>query len=287
MQYTSNVNERNIYFQEDLEGSEAPHLKIKFLVPAIWALIVSTGVYTSLAYRTAKQEVDEVGIYKQSRANWAISRETSSFPYVNRSPPTPTEVATRAWSQTDPMSKLSWSLIGFNGAVHLTKFVAPSAWSKLWHIPVTNRNYTLLTSVFVHSGPMHLAVNMFAMYQFLPITGRSALFRGDTNHMLSFFLATGVMSGVTQHAASVVFKHGRAYSAFIPSGGASGALFAVFAAFCMEYPRSEVGILFIPFHIEAQYFLPAVMLFDLIGMVRGFGLGLGHGVCIQLSYSDG
>lgn len=212
-QYTLNANEHKTYFQEDPELNEVPEVKVKFLAPAIWALTVSTGIYISLAYLTARQEVEEVGIYKPSGANWVPSRQSSSSPYTNRGPPTFTEVASRAWSQTDPMSKLSWSLIGFNGAVHLSKFVTRDAWYKLWHVPVTNRNYTLLTSTFVHSGPAHLGFNMFAMYQFLPAVGQSGLFSGDTNHVLSFYLATGIMASYAQHAASTIFKRGRPYSA--------------------------------------------------------------------------
>ncbi|KAL1597898.1 hypothetical protein SLS60_008386 [Paraconiothyrium brasiliense] len=132
---------------------------------------------------------------------------------------------------------------------------------------------------------------MYAMYNFLPATGYSKLFRGDANHMLSFFLSTGVLSGLAQNVASTIFKQGRPYSAFIASGGASGALFAVFGAFCMEYPTQGVGIILIPYYIEAQYFLPIVMAFDLVGMIRGFKfVSLGHaahlsGATIGMAYS--
>ncbi len=127
---------------------------------------------------------------------------------------------------------------------------------------------------------MHLGINMYALYNFLPVTGYSSTFRGDTNHMLSFFVATGLVSGLAQHIAGTIFTRGRPYSPFIPSGGASGALFAVLGTFCMQYPNAGLGVILIPYHVEAQYFLPAVMLFDLVGMVRGFSfVNLGHAVC--------
>ena len=268
---TDDTNQHHEHFQEEPEEPELPKVKIKFLSPAIWALTVSSGVYVSLAYFTAKKELEDTGPYKLLQGNFS--------PYINRGPPTPTEVAARAWRETDPMTKLSWSIIGFCSTVHLSGTVARTAWQNLWHIPATNRNFTLLTSTFVHAGMLHLGVNMYAMHNFLPATGYSSIFRGDTNHMLSFFVASGLISGLAQHVASTIFTRGRPYSVFIPSGGASGALFAVLGAFCMQYPTTGLGVILIPYYVEAQYFLPAIMLFDFVGMVRGFSfINLGHAV---------
>lgn len=124
---------------------------------------------------------------------------------------------------------------------------------------------------------------MYAMANFVPPTGYSKLFRGDTTHMLSFFLSTGVLSGLAQHFAGMFFKHSRINAPFTPAGGASGALFAIFGAFCLEYPTQGVGIILIPYYMEAQYFLPVVMAFDLVGMVRGFpGVNFGHAVSARV-----
>ncbi|OAG09720.1 uncharacterized protein CC84DRAFT_1137600 [Paraphaeosphaeria sporulosa] len=282
--YPPNLNEEGHF----PGGGEIPKVKIRFLAPTIWAITVSTGIYVSLAYFTAKSELESKSPYSLFRGNSRGSSYSISTP---NGPPTPTEVVTRAWRNADPMSKLSWGLIGVNGAVHLSSLVAPRVWQHLWHIPATNRHYTLFTSTFVHSGLMHLGVNLYALYNFLPATGYSSLFRGDTNHMLSFFLSTGVLSGLAQHFASMIFRQGRAYAPFISSGGASGALFAVFGAFCMEYPTQGVGIILIPYYMEAQYFLPIVMAFDLVGMIRGYSfVQFGHaahlsGACIGAAYS--
>lgn len=260
-------------------GEEIPNVKVRFLAPTIWAITVSTGIYISLAYFTAKNELQSKSPYQLFQGNSRPARAPSYSTYASNGPPTPTEVVTRAWRDADPMTKLSLGLIGVNGAVHLSGLVAQRAWQHLWHIPATNRNYTLFTSTFVHSGPMHLGVNLYALYNFLPATGYSRLFRGDSNHMLSFFLSTGVLSGLAQHFAGMIFKQGRAYAPFIASGGASGALFAVFGAFCMEYPTHGVGIILIPYYMEAQYFLPIVMAFDLVGMIRGYSfVSFGHAV---------
>jgi rhomboid-like protein len=48
----------------------------------------------------------------------------------------------------------------------------------------------------------------------------------------------------------------------------------------MQYPNAGLGIILLPFHFEAQYVLPAIMLFDFVGMVRGYSfVNFGHAVC--------
>jgi rhomboid-like protein len=55
----------------------------------------------------------------------------------------------------------------------------------------------------------------------------------------------------------------------------------MFGVFCMQYPDAGVGIIFVPVYIAAQYFLPAIMAFDLYGMTVGFKrLNLGHAVSV-------
>jgi rhomboid-like protein len=258
-------------YQHAEEEPQFPNVRVRFLRPAIFAFSVSTVVYVSLAYVEAKKEL------KPRRINdyvpqWSLPRRT---------PPTPTEVVTRTWDQLNPMAKLSCSLIGVNSAIHLTKFVAPQYWSMLWHMPARNVNYTLLTSTFVHGGPLHLGINMYAAWNFLPAVGYSKLFREDTNHVISFYITAGLLSGYAQHVAGAVFRQGRAIPPkFIPSGGASGALFAILGVFCTQYPDSGIGIMFVPYYADAQYVLPVIMLFDLVGMVRGYSfVNLGHAVC--------
>ncbi|KAF2240949.1 hypothetical protein BU26DRAFT_611160 [Trematosphaeria pertusa] len=271
--------------EEKIPG-QFPKVKVRYLRPAVYAISVSSGIFIFLAYMEAREELKPKAI-ENAFPQWQIQR---------RAPPTPTEVATRAWDELTPISKLSWGIIAANGAVHLTSFVAPRYWHMLWHTPAANANFQLFTSTWVHSGPMHLLFNMWACHNFLPSTGYSRLFEGDPYHTLSFYLSAGLISGYAQHLTTM-FARARAGipAIFIPSGGASGALFGVFAAFCMQYPDAGVGILFVPYYMDAQYFLPAIMLFDFVGMVRGYSfVNFGHAahlagasMGIVYSYFDG
>jgi rhomboid-like protein len=255
---------------------EEVKIHVRYLRPAIWALLVSGGIFTGLAYLEAKKELKP-----KKSSGWF---EAPQWGMQRRTAPTPTEMATQWWGQLNSMSKLSCGIIAANSAVHLSSFVAPRVWDSMWHIPARNVNYTLLTSAFVHSGPMHLFVNMYATYNFLLPVGYSRAFEGNTNHVLSFFLATGVISGFAQHWATLITPQKRAIpEALIRCGGASGALLGILGVFCMEYPNAGLGIIFIPVHFDAQYVLPAVMLFDFIGMIRGYSfVNFGHAVSCPL-----
>jgi rhomboid-like protein len=253
-------------------GEEPPWFNhpVNFLGPAAFALFASFAIYTSFAVLEAKRELAPERL-QDYIPQWQPARRT---------PPTPSEVVTRAWNELNPMAQLTGGLIATNSAVHLTKFVAPRFWTQLWHVPANGRIHSLFTSMFVHGGPMHLGINMYAAWNFLPAVGYSKAFRGDIYHMSSFYLAAGLLSGYAQHVASAVFRQGHVMPPrWTPSGGASGALFAVLGVFCTQYPTQGVGIIFVPYYMDAQYVLPAVMLFDFVGMVRGYKFAnLGHAV---------
>lgn len=262
------------YEENEPPNNPWPKVRVRYLRPAIWSLTVTAGIFSGLAYYQAKKEIEQA----KKAANWFQAPQWGM--QSRAGPPSATELATRWWKELNPISKVTWGIIGANSAVHLSSFLVPRYWDLLWHTPARNVNYTNFTSMFVHSGPMHLAVNMWATYNFMLPVGYSNLFEGNGPHVGAFFLATGVLSGYAQHLTTMFTKNRRIIpEIFIRGGGASGALFGILGAFCMEYPTAQLGILFLPIHFEAQYFFPAVMLFDLIGVIRGYSfVNFGHAV---------
>jgi rhomboid-like protein len=119
---------------------------------------------------------------------------------------------------------------------------------------------------------------MYATYNFMIPVGYSRAFEGNPYQVLSFFLATGVLSGFAQHWATLISPQKRSIpETLIRCGGASGALLGILGVFCTQYPHAGLGIILLPFHFEAQYVLPAIMLFDFVGMVRGYSfVNFGH-----------
>ncbi|KAL6161303.1 hypothetical protein ACJBU6_00423 [Exserohilum turcicum] len=257
---------------QDAILEQLKHVRVRYLRPAIWAIAVSSGIFLGLSYLEAKRELKDAST---STGGWL---PTPQWTMPRRTPPTPTEVVTGTWNNVDPISRITYGIIGANSGIHLSSFLVPRTWDTLWHLPARNVNYTQFTSMFVHSGALHFFVNMYFLNNFMKPVGYSRLFEGSPYHTLSFFLSAGVLSGFAQHWSTLIPIQKRPIpEIFVRCGGASGALFGILGVFCMQYPHAGLGILFVPVHFEAQHVLPAIVLFDFIGMIRGYSfVNFGH-----------
>ncbi|KAF2204640.1 hypothetical protein GQ43DRAFT_468857 [Delitschia confertaspora ATCC 74209] len=236
--------------------------KTNYLRPLIWAGTVTAGLYVGFAFLEGFSTRTQESFVKSL---WSKPRPTN---------PGPEQVLMNAWNSTDPITRLSIGIIGVNGMIHMTENLATRFWMRLWHIPAENKNYTLFTSAWVHSGFMHIGMNMYVLYNFLPIVGNSRLFESNAYHTFAFYAGTAILSGYGQHLTSMWQKSSRR----VMMGGASGALFAVVGAFATLYPYERLGIMFLPFSFDAQSFLVCLMAFDLVGAIKGYKfVNLGHG----------
>jgi rhomboid-like protein len=131
------------------------------------------------------------------------------------------------------------------------------------HNPLSGRSFTLLTSVFSHEAFWHYSFNMLALYSFGDLVYR--IFGRE--QFLAFYLSSGMIASCISHVVSLSFKR---YQTIMPSLGASGAIFACFAACAIQYPDASVYLIFLPFFpIKISYALPAMMVFDLWGIISG------------------
>ena len=99
--------------------------------------------------------------------------------------------------------------------------------------------FTLITSMFVHGGFMHLIGNMLYMWIFADNIEDSI---GKTKFLI-FYLLCGVGAAMAQ-----VFTD---TSSQIPMVGASGAIGGVLGAYLINYPKAKVLVL-IPFGFFSQ-----------------------------------
>jgi membrane associated rhomboid family serine protease len=95
-------------------------------------------------------------------------------------------------------------------------------------VPDHVRGYSLITSMFLHGGWLHLIGNMW----FLWVFGSHVEDALGSLKFAVFYLVSGLASGIVQ----LVLNLGSA----IPTIGASGAIAGVMGAFLMLYPRSRV-----------------------------------------------
>jgi membrane associated rhomboid family serine protease len=107
---------------------------------------------------------------------------------------------------------------------------------------------TLITYMFFHGDPLHIAGNML----FLWVFGDNVEDACGHARFLALYLACGVIGGLVH----VAFQAG----SNVPLVGASGAVAGVIAAYLVLHPRVRVWVLafkFIPLRISAAWLLGA------------------------------
>jgi rhomboid-like protein len=128
--------------QHHAEPQRIPGLR--YAGPAAWAILVSAGIFISLAYVEAREQLKPAPSGLRMPA--ALERYRPQRPSK-----TPTEVAQQWWKNQDAISKTTIGIIGANTAVHLTRYVLPQFWASLWQIPIRPVNYPLYAIPRVHT----------------------------------------------------------------------------------------------------------------------------------------
>lgn len=128
----------------------------------------------------------------------------------------------------------------------------------LYPSDVLSRPWTLVTHIFLHSGPVHLLFNMIFLFFFGPELER----RIGGKRFLAVFLLSGIVAGIGYSLWSVFILQSAA-----PAVGASGALFGIFASLAVLAPHIQVYIYFIPMKIT--YALIFFALLDLLFIGSG------------------
>ena len=129
---------------------------------------------------------------------------------------------------------------------------------------------TLLTSMFMHGGIMHLLGNMW----FLWIFGDNVEDDLGRVRYILFYLLCGLLASLTH-----VLVSAGGDSADIPSLGASGAISGVMGAYLLLHPHRRVMVLLFRFVTQVPGYV-AVGIWFAFQLISGFGLlgGMNTGV---------
>lgn len=171
------------------------------------------------------------------------------------------------------------SIIVINVLVFFLELTGGDAFVQQWSvIPadiVAGQNWvTILTSMFMHGGWMHIIGNMVFLWAFGPAIEDAM---GHLRY-LAFYLLGGVVAALAQIAA--------ASSSTVPSLGASGAIAAVMGAFLITYPRDRIRtLLFLGWFIQVTV-LPASLLIGIWFVIQLFSQ-VGAVVTTQSGQSGG
>ncbi|MDO9333796.1 MAG: rhomboid family intramembrane serine protease [Dehalococcoidales bacterium] len=122
--------------------------------------------------------------------------------------------------------------------------------------------HTPVTSAFSHSGFMHLAFNMYALYMFAPpiirIIGES--------EFLAFYLLACAVSGLGDSAAALLYRsEWRWVATKLPSLGASGAVFGIIGMSMVLFPDKRYSLMFVPVYFRLDQLGWALAGFDVLG----------------------
>ncbi len=121
---------------------------------------------------------------------------------------------------------------------------------------------TLLTSMFMHAGWMHIIGNMIFLWAFGPAMEDVM---GHFGYLI-FYLAGGLIAMMAQVMGDP--------SSTIPTLGASGAIAAVMGAFIVTFPRDRIRTLIWILIIIRVTYIPAVFLIGFWFLTQVFDLGM-------------
>lgn len=118
------------------------------------------------------------------------------------------------------------------------------------------RPWTLVTYIFLHTGLLHLFVNMLVLY----FLGTALEQRLGNKQFLGIFFTAGVLSAVgytfLSHPIFNIYPG--------PMVGASGAIYGVFAALTALEPNLRVYVYFVPMRLKHALLLFAIFDFLMI-----------------------
>jgi membrane associated rhomboid family serine protease len=169
------------------------------------------------------------------------------------------------------------ALIAVNMAIFLFQATLdPSSMDRFverWGIvPDQLRLITLLTSMFLHGGWLHVLGNML----FLWVFGRSVEDLVGGARFLAFYILCGLIAAVVQ---VIINPYSR-----IPIIGASGAIAGVMGAYLLKFPRSRIITLVPLFVFITTMEIPAVWLLVYWLVVQLFS---GIGSLARVDYTGG
>ena len=122
---------------------------------------------------------------------------------------------------------------------------------------------TLLTSMFMHGGWMHLLGNML----FLWIFGDNLEHVMGRARYLIFYLLTGVIASLAHVVSTFAFGD----SPYIPSLGASGAISGVLGGYLVLFPRRQVRVIMLRM-LTSVPAIVAIGMWFVLQLVQAFGV---------------
>jgi membrane associated rhomboid family serine protease len=115
-------------------------------------------------------------------------------------------------------------------------------------VPAHMRPVTLVTSMFLHGGWLHIIGNMLFLFAF----GKSLEDAMGHSKFLAFYMICGVAAGIAHVALNLYTT--------LPTVGASGAIAGVMGAYLVKFPRARIHTLVFLFFFVTMADIPAAFI---------------------------
>ncbi|MBS3090976.1 rhomboid family intramembrane serine protease [Candidatus Pacearchaeota archaeon] len=136
--------------------------------------------------------------------------------------------------------------------------------------------WTIILHMFSHLSPLHLFVNMFALFSFGKLCERII----GRKRFGWFYITAGLVAGILSVLLSYFFGYGFGErilgSPAVYMIGASGAIFGIAGLFVVLLPRLKFSIIFLPFWSFPAYIIVPALLVILWALSIGFNLPVGN-----------
>jgi rhomboid family protein len=123
--------------------------------------------------------------------------------------------------------------------------------------------WQLVTYMFLHGGIFHIGFNMLALWMF----GTELESFWGTERFTRFYFITGIGAAICSTLVS--------WNSFIPTIGASGAIYGLLAAYGILFPERTILLYFV-IPIKAKYFVILMGLLAFWSSLTATGSGVAH-----------
>lgn len=131
------------------------------------------------------------------------------------------------------------TLYGINPSLAQTIYELGLAQNQSWITVLLEKPWTLITSIFSHTGTLHLLFNGIVLFFFGPQLEKLI----GSKRFLGLFMGAGILAGLSQVIVTDLFiLPNRAFVVL----GASGAIFAILGAQTVFTPNMKILLMFIP-----------------------------------------
>jgi membrane associated rhomboid family serine protease len=134
------------------------------------------------------------------------------------------------------------------------------------------RPYQFVTYMFMHSSPQHIFFNMLGVYMF----GSGIEMVWGARRFLFYYLFCGLGAGAIQLLVQYIAIKQGSFQGYIPTVGASGAVFGLMGAYAMLFPKNQISLLVPPVTMSAPIFVLVYGAMELMFGIGGIQTGVAH-----------